>query len=199
MTRILVTLAIFSVVLLIAALAIGLAIGDLYARPHPDQETMRWATVHRLTGIAAALGVVFVESVVATYFIGTSRWCKEVVETYQLEPASVRSSSRLKRKTFPWALGGMLAVVAIIALGGAADPATGRPGTEAWSQWHLIGAIVGICFIAWTYVVAWNNIVANHAIIEQLVGEVARVRRDRGLNDGCDPARVIRAGSSGNY
>jgi hypothetical protein len=174
---------------MVAALIVGLSIGNLYAKPHPEAETLRWATVHRLTGIAAALSVVFVESVVATYFIGTSRWCKEVVETYQLHPASVRASARLKRKTFPWALGGMLAVVAVIALGGAADPATGRPDTQDWSQWHLVGAFAGICFVAWTYVVAWNHIVANHAIIEQLVAEVARIRRERGMgqHDEAEP------------
>ena len=198
MTRILLTIASLSVALLVAALVIGLAVGDLYAEPHPDQITMRRATVHRLTGIAAALGVVFVESVVATYFIGTSRWCKEVVETYKLNPAAVRSSTRLKRKTFPWALGGMLAVVAVIALGGAADPATGRPGTEAWAQWHLVASLAGICFIAWTYLVAWNNIQANHAIIEQLVAEVARIRRDRGMDDHLSTGQVASAGSDGS-
>jgi hypothetical protein len=183
MTRILLTLASLSLILLGAALVVGLAIGDLYARPHPDQQTMRLATVHRLTGIAAALAVVFVESVIATYFIGTSRWCREVVDTYHLDPAAIQSSNRLKRKTFPWALGGMLAVVAIIALGGAADPATGRPNTQAWADWHLVGAGIGIGFIAWTYVVAWNNIVANHVIIQQLVADVARIRRERGMDE----------------
>jgi hypothetical protein len=183
----LLTLASFSIGLLVAALLVGLSIGDLYGEPHPDTSTLHWATVHRLAGIAAALAVVFVESVVATYFIGTSRWCKEVVETYKLDPAAVRSSTQLKRRTFPWALGGMLAVVAIISLGGAADPATGRPGTAAWAQWHLVGALTGIGFIAWTYVVAWNNVVANHAIIQQLVSEVARIRHDRGLDQARSP------------
>lgn len=181
MTRILFTLAAVSLSLLIAALLIGLSIGDLYAQPQPDSGTLRWATVHRLSGIAAALVVVFVESIVATYFIGTSRWCKEVVETYQFDPAAVRSSNRLKRKTFPWALAGMLAVVAMIALGGASDPATGRPSAQDWVEWHLVGTLIGILFIGWTYFVAWNNVVANQAIIEQLVDEVARVRRERGI------------------
>jgi hypothetical protein len=191
MTRILLTLATLSLVLLVAALVVGLSIGDLYAKPHPDAQTLRWATVHRLTGIAAALGVVFVESVVATYFIGTSRWCKEVVETYQLNPAPVRSSTRLKRKTFPWALAGMLSVVGIIALGGAADPATGRPDTQAWAQWHLVGAFAGLCFIGWTYIVAWNHIVANHAIIEQLMAEVARIRGERGVEQRDGAGRTM--------
>jgi hypothetical protein len=77
MNRILFTLASISIVLLLAAQALGLSVGDLYTRPQPDEDTLHWATVHRLTGVAAALAVVFVESVVITYFIGTSRWCKE--------------------------------------------------------------------------------------------------------------------------
>jgi len=187
MTRILFTLASLSLILLITALLLGLLMGDLYVKPHPSQDTLHWATVHRLTGVAAALAVVFVESVVVTYFIGTSRWCKEVVETYRLDRAAVQASNRLKRKTFPWALSGMLAVVGIIALGGAADPATGRPNTQAWADWHLIGALAGIGLIAWTYVVAWNHILANHTIIQGLVAEVGRIRQERGLDRGPSP------------
>jgi hypothetical protein len=185
MTRILLTLASLSIVLLAAAFLLGLVIGDLYA-PRPSNETLSWATVHRLTGIAAALVVVFVESVVVTYFIGTSRWCKEVVETYGLDRRWVAESNRLKRRTFPWALAGMLAIVGVIALGGASDPATGRPNTQYWAQWHLAGSIGGIALVAWTYLLAWKNVFANHAIIERIVAEVDRSRRERGW----DPAQV---------
>jgi hypothetical protein len=191
MTRILITLASSSLILLCAALIVGLLMGDLYAQPLPSQETQHWATVHRLLGLAAALVVVFVESVIVTYFIGTSRWCKEVVETYRLDPAAARASNRLKRRTFPWALAGMLAVVGIIALGGASDPATGRPNTEAWGDWHLVAAVAGIALIAWTYAVAWINVTENHAIIEQLVAEVNRIRNARGLAHSISAARQI--------
>jgi hypothetical protein len=190
MNRILFTLATISIVLLLAAQLLGLLVGDLYVRPPPDEDTLHWATVHRLTGVAAALAVVFVECVVVTYFIGTSRWCKEVSEAYRLDPAAVRASNRLKRRTFPWTLAGMLTVVAIIALGAAGDPATGRPSTRTWADWHLIGAFLGIPLIAWTYVVAWRNVSANHAIIEQLVADVGRIRSERGLDAGT-PARQV--------
>jgi hypothetical protein len=178
MTRILLSLASVSVLLLVAAAIIGLSIGDLYAQPRTPQtqSLFRW---HFLLGLAAALVVVLVESVIVTYFIGTSRWCKEVVETYRLDPAAVQASNKLKRRTFPWALGGMLMVVAIIALGAASDPATALD--KGWAGWHLVGSIAGIIMIAWTYVVAWNNIIANHAIICGLVAEVQRIRRERKL------------------
>jgi len=179
MTRIFLTLSSLSLALLIIALVQGFSIGNLYERPEPSAETLRAATFHRLIGIAAALAVVFVESIVVTYFIGTSRWCKEVVETYQLGPEAVAESNRLKRRTFPWALAGMLAVVVVIALGGAADPATLRPNTQDWASWHRVGALVGIVFVAWTYWVSWNNIAANHAIIERVMAGVERFRRER--------------------
>jgi hypothetical protein len=190
MTRILLSLASLSLLLLVASMVVGLAVGNLYEKPQPAPETLGWATVHRLTGIAAALSVVFVESVIVTYFIGTSRWCREVVETYRFDPSSVQMSNQLKRKTFPWALAGMLAVVGVIALGGAADPATGRPDTQTWTNWHLFGALSGIALIAWTFVVAWINIAANHAIIEGLVAEVARIRGERGLTERAPAGRI---------
>src|SRR6476620_2499151 len=197
MTRIFLTLASLSVILLIAAMMMGLSMGDLYERPVPTHETLHWATFHRLTGVAAALMVVFVESVVVTYFIGTSRWCKEVIEAYQLDRSPVLASNRLKRRTFPWALVGMLGIVAVIALGGAADPASLQPNTKAWTNWHLVGAFLGIGLVAWTYLVAWNNILANHAIMTVLVAEVSHIRKDRGFDAGDDSAPFLATSQHG--
>jgi hypothetical protein len=179
MTRIFLTLASVSLILMTAAMVVGFSIGNLYDRP--TDVTLRWAMVHRLTGTAAALAVVFVESVVVTYFIGTSRWCKEVVETYRFDRRPVLASNRLKRRAFAVALLGMLTIVGVIAMGAAADPATGRPNTAAWTNYHLCGAIGGMMFIAWTYFVAWQAIWLNHAIIAGIVADVARVRQERGL------------------
>ncbi len=169
--------------------------GDLYARPQPTQETLTWATRHRLTGVAAALVVVLVECIVVTYFIGTSRWCKEVVETYQLDPAFIQASNRLKRRTFPWVLAGMLVVGGVISLGGAADPgAIFGPNAQNWAYWHLIGALLGIAFVVWTYLISWNNIVANHVLIQQVLAEVARSRQERGFDDKLSTAEFSRHG-----
>jgi hypothetical protein len=181
MPRILFTLALLSLVLMGAALVIGLSIGDLYDSPSDD--TLHLTTVHRLTGMAAALAVVFVQSIVVTYFIGTSRWCKEVVETYQLDRDLFRESTVLKRRTFPWAVMGMLAVVGVAALGAAADPATGRPETQAWASIHLVAALGGVAFIALTYYLAWNYVAANQRVIQRVLEQVAQVRQAKGLTD----------------
>jgi len=181
MIRIYFSLALFSLLMLFVALTAGLWIGDLYAQS-PEAATLQWATAHRLIGLAAALVVVLVNSIAVTYFVGTSRWCKEVAETYHLEPNLVRRSTRLKRRAFPWAVVGMLTVVGVIALGGAADPGTGRPDTADWAPLHLIGAVTGILIIAWSYVACWNAIYTNQKLVEEIVGHVRRIRTERGLD-----------------
>jgi hypothetical protein len=180
MTRIFPTLASLSLGLFLAAVVIGLTIGDLYH--DPTQATLKTRGVHMLTGTAAALAVVFVHSIVVTYFVGTSRWCKEVTETYRLDPAPLRRSTLLKRRTFPWCVMGMLAVVGIGALGAASDPGTGRANTADMANYHLIAALGGIAFIGWTYFQAWQNIAENQLVIQEVVGMVARIRRERGLD-----------------
>jgi hypothetical protein len=116
--------ATFAVALMMATAGLGLWLGDLHGQTDPA--VLRWGTVHRLSGVLAALVVVLVNSMAVTYFVGTSRWVREVVETYGLDAGLVTRSRRLKRSAFPFAVAGMLAVVGIVALGGAADPATGR-------------------------------------------------------------------------
>jgi hypothetical protein len=74
----------------------------------------------------------------------------------------------------------MLMVVVLIALGAAADPATGRPNTQAWTDFHLVGAFAGVALIAWTYFAALQYIAANRAIIQQIMVEVSRIRCERG-------------------
>jgi hypothetical protein len=179
MVRIFTTLALFALVLMSAALLLGLYLGDIHGAHDPD--TLRWAMVHRLLGVAAALAVVLVDSIVVTYFIGTSRWCKEVVETYRLDPDLLRRSVALKRSTFPWALLSMLVVVCVGALGAAADPMSGRVGTEHWVNIHLLGALAGLAFIAVSFYFQAQNIAAHHIVINDIVAQVRRIRQERGL------------------
>ena len=189
MTRIFPTLASLSLGLFLASIVIGLMIGDLYNDPTPA--TFRWRGVHMLTGTAAALAVVFVHSIVVTYFVGTSRWCKEVTETYRLDPGPLRRSTLLKRRTFPWCVIGMLAVVAVGALGAASDPGTGRPNTADMANVHLIAALGGLAFISWTYFQAWLNIAENQLVIQEIVGMVARIRQERGLDVPLEAAELV--------
>jgi hypothetical protein len=185
MIRIFTTLALFAVAVLLVTLLVGLYIGDLHnpaVRTSPQLPLLlNLAIIHKMFGLGSALVVVFVNSIVVTYFIGTSRWCKEVVETYSLDPELLRRSVVLKRRTFPWAVMAMLVVVGVIALGGAADPGTGLPGTANWVIPHLVGAFAGFAFIIWTFIVEAQRIHAHHEVITDILKEVKRIRDERGL------------------
>lgn len=180
MTRIFPILAAASLLLFAVAFGMGLSIGDIYR--NPDASAFAWRGRHMLTGTAAALGVVFVESIAVTYFIGTSRWCREVTDAYQLDRGDLVVSARLKRRTFPWCTLGMIAVVVVGALGAASDPGTGRPNAADTAQYHLGGALLGMALVAWTYFKAWTAIVENQQVIGRIVAEVQRIRAERGLD-----------------
>ncbi len=189
MIRIFTTLALLAVAVLVITLAVGLYIGDLHEvirNPSSQSSTQiehlaSLVRIHKMFGLGSALVVVFVNSIVVTYFVGTSRWCKEVVETYSLDPELLRRSVILKRRTFPWAVLSMLTAVGISALGAAADPGRLQPGTENWVYPHLIGALVGVGFIMWTFVLEAQRIHAHHVVITEILAEVKRIRTERGL------------------
>lgn len=180
MERVFSRVAIFAVALLVATAGLGLWLGDLHGQTDP--RVLRWGTVHRLSGVLAALLVVLVNSMAVTYFIGTGRWCREVVETYSLDPSYIDRSRTLKRRAFPFAILGTLAVVAIVALGGAADPASGRPGTQDWVTPHLVGGLALMGVIAWFFQAQLPNMRRQHELIEEVLAEVRAVRTARGLD-----------------
>ena len=143
-------------------------------------------SVHKLVGIAAALIVVLVCSIAVTYFMGTSRWCREVVEAYELNGSLLLRIQKIKRRAFPWAVLGMCTVVVISAFGAASDPGTGLPKTADWVMPHLGVAFLGTGLIGYCFYVLWDAIVQNHAIIESVMHEVHAVRVARGLETESD-------------
>jgi len=180
MERVFTRAALFAIVLMAATAGLGLWLGDLHGVT--DRGVLRWATVHRLSGVLAALMVVLVNSLTVTYFIGTGRWCREVVEAYGLDPGFIRRSTSLKRSAFPFAVAGMLAVVAIVALGGAADPAAGRKGSRDWVTPHLVGGLGLAAVIAWCFQSQLPAIRGQQSLIGDVMEAVRRERLARGLD-----------------
>jgi hypothetical protein len=174
-TRIFTTLAILAVSFMAATLIIGLLIGNLYdeaGKYDPTQEAQHLKTVHFLCGLACSMVVLLVNSVSITYFVGTSRWAKEVTAAYSLPGEYVERSTNLKRRCWPLAISGMVAMLGIVALGGAADPATGRAGTEWWATPHMLGALLGMTWISVAFVLQRNLIFSNYQVIGEVMQQV---------------------------
>jgi hypothetical protein len=158
-------------------------LADLNHRRTELIEVNGQADVHRMLGVAVTLVIVLVNSIIFTYFIGTGRWCKEVVAAYSLDPTLVASSAALKRRTFPWALSGMIAVLVISGLGAAGDPLVGLADGPAWITGHFFAAVAGICLVTWSFYVQWNYVGEHHLVVEQIMQQVTAARQKRGLID----------------
>ncbi len=148
---------------------IGLLIGDLY---DGTVDAHRMKSLHFLCGVACSLVVLLVNSISITYFIGTSRWSKEVTAAYSLDDEYVRRCMRLKRRCFPLAATSMLVMLGIVALGAAADPATGRAETAWWALPHMLGAMLGTAWIALSFVMQYNLIRTNFGVIADVMRQV---------------------------
>lgn len=150
---------------------------ELSAAASGHQPLVYRMTMHRWIGIVAVLITVLVNSVSVTYFIGTSRWCKEVSDTYALEPRFAEDSARLKRKTFPFSFSSLMICLAVVVTGGAADPDNSVvESTMPWVTPHHLVALLGSLWIGWSFLVQVGRIGANYEIIEQIVQRVDEIR-----------------------
>ena len=139
-------------------------------------------TIHFLLGVLASLVTVLVNSVSVTYFIGTTRWCREVVEEYDLDASLYERSRALKRLTYPWALGGVFVMLGIICAGAAADPGA-KGGTSAdWVVPHFMAAILGTAAIGWAFWVQVGTVGKNFVVIQEILDQVNAIRANQNLD-----------------
>lgn len=137
-------------------------------------------TLHMLLGAGAAMLAILVNSITVTYFIGTSRWCKEVCETYRLPAELAERSTRLKRSTFPWALAGIVTLILLVGLGAAADPSgANHQHSASYVLIHYVAAMIGLVIVGGSFIVQISRIAANYAVIEEILAAVRQVREKK--------------------
>ena len=143
------------------------------------EAVMTW---HILLGSAAALVTLLVNSISVTYFIGTARWSKEVVDAYHLAPQLSEESARIKRRSFPYSLLGIATILAVVVLGAAADPrGMNRNHAADWVQVHYLFAFASLLAIAWAFAMQGQCLAEHFALIEKIMAEVRRIRSERSL------------------
>jgi len=181
-TRIILTLAVLSTLLLIAAFVLGLNIDDPKSLDPAEQTTV---SHHLLTALAGLVFATLVHAIVLTYFVGTGRWMEETAEAYSL-PADWKNESRsLKFRILPAILGCFVLLVLTAALGAAADPASpvdfqGWGGLSAGMIHSLCAATavtVNLLVNLWEY----QAVARNSQLINGVLQEVRRIRTERGL------------------
>ena len=139
-----------------------------------------WMTLHMLLGSAASLMAILVSSVTVTYFIGTSRWCKEVCDTYQIGGELADRAAKTKRSAFPWALVGIATIILIVGLGAAADPSGANfERSQSLVLPHYAAATIGLLILAVCFWMQAVRIAENYRTIEAILSEVQRIRGEK--------------------
>jgi len=133
-------------------------------------------TTHIWVGIVAALLTLLVNAVAITYFLGTARWCREVVETYDLDRELAHASLLNKRRAFFLAFLSMSAILAIVVFGALADPVRSyRSDLETVVRWrtvHFFVAVLGSGWIILSYFWQIQRIAGNSKIIRTIMDQV---------------------------
>lgn len=141
-------------------------------------------TLHIWVGIVTALLTLLVNAVAITYFIGTARWCREVVETFDLDRNLAFESLQRKRRVFVLGFLSMLVILAIVFCGALADPTRSlQPDTTALAKWrfaHFTVAVLGSAWIILAYGIQIRHIAANSSVIATIMDRVELAsERDR--------------------
>lgn len=132
--------------------------------------------VHFFLGLVTSLGLLLAHCLIFTYFLGTGRWVKEVTLAYRLPDDPWHKTTReLKRVTFPPALFSMLIAIATAAAGAGVQ-------LQAW-HWtaHASLAFATLLINLWAFRVETRNVALNNAVIQGVLEEVDRRRREQGL------------------
>lgn len=180
MTRIFLTLASVSTLLLVIVFVLGLSIDDPKALE--SQRLVSWHLMLALTGLVVAT---LVHAIVLTYFMGTGRWMEDVSKTYQLDESWRLESQRLKYRVLPAMSGCFLLLLTTVGFGAAADPAS-RLGFTGWaglsaSTVHLLVALTTVCCNVLVNVLEFQAIERNGQLVQEVLEKVREIRIARGL------------------
>lgn len=149
-------------------------------------------TRHMLLGILAALMTLLACSVSITYFVGTSRWFKEVVDTYKLDRNYVTESQQIKRRSFRWSVLGALAILGVVGLGAAAEPTwANAQHSQGYVLPHYLSALAAIALLVVSFAAQYLSLAGNSKLIETVMGDVRRIRQARGLAVEPEPADSV--------
>jgi len=137
-------------------------------------------TLHFLVALGAGVVVMLAHAVALTYFMGTGRWIEETCAAYSLGPAAREENIRLKYRALPGMVLCILLVLATGAFGAVSDPAANfRLAAAPMIHFTLASiTLAGNILASWAEYVC---IARNGRIVQEIVTEVARIRKERGL------------------
>jgi len=138
-------------------------------------------SMHLLVALGASLLVLMLHAVVLTYFMGTGRWLEDTSNAYRLDEHFRGRNIRLKYRAIPGMIACMLLIILTGAFGASADPLP-TAGPSLASTAHFTLAMTTVFLNLVVSVLEYQAIAANGRLVGEVVGEVKRIRKERGLD-----------------
>jgi hypothetical protein len=150
-----------------------------------DAAVQRHVAWHFLTAVAALMFAALVHAIVLTYFMGTGRWLEETSQAYSLGTKYTAEGRSLKYRTLPWMAVALLMLILTGGFGAIADPASpagadGFAGIPSATV-HFLTATITIALNAVINLLEYSAIDRNSQIIQTVLDDVHRIRREKGL------------------
>ena len=130
----------------------------------------RFFVVHFALGLCAVVFTLLTHCVVMTYLIASGKMVRIAVEATGLDLDYIVQTKELKAQTFPFMIGAILLLLAMVLFGGAA---TDRPGV---STFHLIAALLAAAYNTFTFVVEYRIITRHAALNTDVFAQHNRIR-----------------------
>lgn len=166
MPRIFLALASFNTLALLATAVLG-----FFTPSRAEPTGADLFAFHLPAALASLVFALLVHSMAFTYFLGTSRWVKEVVQAYQLSGALYQQAAQLKRGTVRFVMPCAALAIATAVTGAAADLSM-LPGPV-----HLITAGAFIGLNVWGHVAEYDLIKANCTLLESVMDQVRQLQQ----------------------
>ena len=177
MNRIFLSLAIVANLSLGVAVWYGLGIHD---QTQNLQVIKHAVSMHLLIALGASLLVLMSHAVVLTYFMGTGRWLEDTSTAYRLDERFRRRNIGLKYRAIPGMIACMLLVIVTGAFGASTDPMPSGTSSGT-SAIHFTLAMATVFANLLVSGLEYTAISANGRLVAEVVGEVKRIRREKGL------------------
>lgn len=183
--RIFLTLAVFANIAMLVALVLGLLVGDPMKSNGLDPEVNARLGTHILIGLGALTGTTMVHALIFTYFMGTGRWLEETSAAYSLADDWYQKNQKIKYGILPGIMISFLMILATGCFGAVADPATAVSLKKVTgisdSTLHFSMAVLTWLITLMINVTQYVAIGRNTMVVEGVLGEVRRIRLERGL------------------
>jgi len=138
-------------------------------------------SMHLLIALGASLLVLMLHAVVLTYFMGTGRWLEDTSTAYKLDERFRLQNIRLKYRAIPGMIVCMLLIILTGAFGASADPLPTAQSSMT-STIHFTLAMTTVFLNLLVSVLEYQAIAGNGRLVAEVVGEVKRIRKERGLD-----------------